>query len=720
MVRLVHAPGGFGKTRLALKLREELTGRDWQCEFVQPGSEEQAAERATAGGAPGRLLLVVDYAESRTPSGLAQLLAAASRRHGDRVRVLLLARTAGPWWTSLSAAVHEHAALLDALTGDRRNLFALGARVDSRTPGEVVAHAAEVFARKVKRPVPAGLADRDYPEDAPVLRLHAAALVAVLGGPADGFGRDDVLDEVLGHERRYWRASAARLRIDLPADEVDGDALLARVVGVAALFGAADEHAVADLVLRALSGMADIGTDDAAGPAAGRRWVRWLRGLYPAGEHQAAGRLGTLQPDLLAEYLAVQVLTDSTGQQRATLFRRLAVGQAVQALTVLGRAAADPARADSADVDGFIGEALAADVPTMAEAVVRVAVQFPGRYASRMAKLLTERPLPDLAWLRDLAQRVPYPSLELHRLALALTTMIVSNDMAAPTTDRAIWRVRHALRLAEAGRRAEALNTSSEAVQLRRELVDLSRDAYLPRLAASVNNHATFLAEAGRRAEALNTSSEAVQLYRELVDLSRDAHLPDLAASVNNHALRLAEAGRRAEALDTSSEAVQLRRELVDLNRDAHLPDLAASVNNHALRLAEAGRRAEALDTSSEAVQLRRELVDLNRDAHLPDLAASVNNHALRLAEAGRRAEALDTSSEAVQLRRELVDLNRDAYLPDLAASVNNHATFLAEAGRRAEALDTSSEAVQLRRELVDLNRDAYLPDLAASVNNHA
>jgi tetratricopeptide (TPR) repeat protein len=570
VVRLVHAPGGFGKTRLALELREELKARNWQCAIVDRGDEEQAAQRVTADGAPGRMLLIVDYAESRAPSGLAQLLAAASRRHGDRVRVLLLARTAGPWWTSLSASLHKHAALLDALTGDRRNLVALGARIDSLTPGEVVAHAAEVFARKLKRPLPAGMADRDYPEDAPVLRLHAAALVAVLGGPTDGHDRGDVLGEVLSHERRYWRVSAARHRIDLPADDLESDALLARVVAVAALFGADDEHAVADLVRRALPGT----TDNAADPAAGRRWARWLSGLYPA-EDQAAGRLGTLQPDLLAEHLAVRVLTDSTQQQRAMLFRGLAVGQAVQALTLLGRAAADPARADSADVDGFIGEALAADVPTMAEAVVRVAVQFPGRYASRMATLLAERPPPDLGWLRDLAQRVPYPSLELHRLALALITLIVSNDMAAPAADRAKWRDGHAVRLAEAGRRADALRTSGEAVDLYRELVELNRDAYLPDLARSLTNHATFLAEAGQWADALRTSGEAVDLYRELVELNRDAHLPNLARSlwaVGWIALMLDDREQAPSAIQAAAEAVRIYTELATAEPDAFTP----------------------------------------------------------------------------------------------------------------------------------------------------
>ncbi|MEU3456802.1 tetratricopeptide repeat protein [Micromonospora sp. NPDC006766] len=707
-VRLVFAPGGYGKTRLALKLMDELTGQGWQCVPVRPGHEREAAEKATADGAPGRLLLVVDYADARAPDGLAQLLAAATRRRTDRVRVLLLARTAGSWWTSLSATAGDHAALLDAMTGDRRNLMPLAVQIDARTPGEVVAHAAEVFARRLKRrPVP-NLAGRTYPEGSPVLRLHAAALVAVLGGPADDYGRGDAIAEVLGHERRYWRDSAKRQQVHLPDDVVEADALLARVVGVAALFGADDEQGVAGLVQRAVP----------AKPDRSVRWVRWFYGLYPADGNGAAGRLGTLQPDLLAEHLAVQALAGYTAPERQALFRRLTIEQAVQALTVLGRAASDQVAAGHAEVDEFISEALAADVPTMAEAVVRVAVQFPGRYAARMATLLTEQPPKDLQWLRDLAERVPYPSLELNRLALALTTAITSTDASDATAHRALWRLRHAVQLAEAGRTIEALTTSNEAVNLYRELVQLNRDAHLPRLAGSLNNHAIRLAEAGQQTEALTTSNEAVKLRRELVDLNRDAHLPDLAGSLNNYASDLAEAGRRTEALTTSNEAVKLHRELVDLNRDAHLPNLAHSLNNYASALAEAGRRTEALTTSNEAVKLRRELVDLNRDAHLPNLAQSLHNHAVWLVEAGRRTEALTTSNEAVKLYRELVQLNRDAHLPDLAGSLNIHAIRLADAGRRTEALTTTNEAVKLHRELVNLNRDAYLPSLARSLWN--
>ncbi len=81
----------------------------------------------------------------------------------------------------------------------------------------------------------------------------------------------------------------------------------------------------------------------------------------------------------------------------------------------------------------------------------------------------------------------------------------------------------------------------------------------------------------GRRVEGLAAAQEAVELYRELVELNRDAYLPDLAASVNNLALRLAEAGRRAEGLAAAQEAETFYRELAASEPDIFAADLAAA-----------------------------------------------------------------------------------------------------------------------------------------------
>ena len=96
----------------------------------------------------------------------------------------------------------------------------------------------------------------------------------------------------------------------------------------------------------------------------------------------------------------------------------------------------------------------------------------------------------------------------------------------------------------------------------------------------------------------LKITSAMVRRLREAATGNRDAYLPDLAASVNNLDVRLGEAGRRAEGLAAAQEAVDLHRELAAGNRDAYLPGLAMSVNNLAIRLGEAGRRAEVVRVS--------------------------------------------------------------------------------------------------------------------------
>jgi tetratricopeptide (TPR) repeat protein len=699
-VRLVIAPGGYGKTRLARQLCVRVSG--WTAWWVTDGGEAGAIDAIASDLAPDRLLVVVDYADARQPAALAGLLvAAASRKH---LRVLLLARTAGPWWTSLSASYPAQAALVDGLVVPN-NVIALSARVDDREPELIVTAAVGEFAEHLRYAVPHGFRPRRHDPDTPLLRLHAEALLAVLGGSRSANDRYDVLREVLSHEARYWRGCARRAGLALPAHAPRAEALLRQLVGVAALLGARDRAEIDGIVRR-------VPLAEAIEPTALSDWGDWLTDLYPTEDTGTdAGSLGTLRPDLLAEHLAVDVLRDCTATQLSVIFSGLSIDQATHALTVLGRATQDHHPAASA----LINSALVTDLETMAYGVLGIARQFPGTFTPRLTEMLTSADL-DLDRLRALAEGVHYPSRELGPLALTLTTRIVNQDTQDSTAIRATWRSWHAVWLAGAGRRAEALATSEEAVRLRRELVAGNRDAYLPNLATSVNNHANRLAELGRRVEALEVSEEAVGFYRELVASNRDAYLPDLATAVNNHALRLAESGRRPEALATSDEAVRSRRELVAGNRDAYLPNLATSVSNHANRLAESGRRVEALATSEEAVDFYRELVASNRDAYLPNLATSVNNHALRLAESSRRPEALEVSEEAVRLRRELVAGNRDAYLPDLARSVNNHAARLAESGRRAEALATSEEAVGFYRELVAGNRDGHLPELATSL----
>ena len=78
------------------------------------------------------------------------------------------------------------------------------------------------------------------------------------------------------------------------------------------------------------------------------------------------------------------------------------------------------------------------------------------------------------------------------------------------------------------------------------------------------------LAESGRRGEALDAAREACQFLRSLARLSPDVYLPDLAEGLSVMADRLREARRIREGAGVSRETAQIRRRLTQQDYDAH------------------------------------------------------------------------------------------------------------------------------------------------------
>ena len=127
------------------------------------------------------------------------------------VRVLLLARSAGEWRERLAAAEPAVRELLAGAGGDEP----LAATVSGELSNEdLVAAAVPVFAAALGVPAPERVLVEAGPRTVRVLDLHAAALVAVLrSARARGPVRvsvGDVLDELLGHEERFWQGTAGR------------------------------------------------------------------------------------------------------------------------------------------------------------------------------------------------------------------------------------------------------------------------------------------------------------------------------------------------------------------------------------------------------------------------------------------------------------------------------------------------------------------------------
>jgi len=743
-VLLITGPGGEGKTRLALELLTRCKAGGWTGGVLLPNAGADPPAAVTHPGRP--LLLVVDYAAARGSeiAGLGQTIVRA--RPGVPVRLLLLARTEGQWWSDLALALADDLPGLEAddppvrrgLLRPLKPLLAAGSR--ETAPAAMFSATATRLAPLLTRftartaaelrqiaadmPVPALAAARS----GHVLTVQMAALAALLNAatsqpsPASPAGQAErPEDALLRHERDYRNRLAT-------ARGLTGLRLVRdRALVGAALFGARGaslpdaREAACGLVAAALP-------EVAAQSSRQREVAAWIADLYPpdpAEPDRETEYWGPVVPDRLGEFLAVRLLADeATAAGEDDLLTSVAARSddtgIARALLTLSRATEhDPWAATwIADLVGRL--------PGAAAPVALVVATYAERPAAVRNALITLGTRDPAALLRAVvAVNDVLPQFSLSRIEYSLSVAreltLLFTDLAARDREAylpALARSLHnrAARLADAGQNEEALTVSTEAVGVRRELVGRDRDANLPGLALSLRNHAIRLADTGQHEAALTVSAEALNAYAELSARDHDVYLPDLAMAQNNHALWLARAGRHADALAMSAQALDARRELTDRDRDTYLADLAVSLNNYAGALVEAGRDEEAFAFSAQALDARRELADRNRDSYLPDLAASLGNHAGRLANAGRWSEALTIHAEALEAYAELSAHNREAYLPQIATALNNAATALLEARRPEEALNMSAQALSCGRELVARNRPAHLLVLVRSL----
>jgi hypothetical protein len=110
--RLLHGPGGLGKTRLMIEVAALLRGDGWTAGFLdRPHTQaegilqqrQQALEQLVADADDSGLLIVIDYAEARQDEvrALAALPMLRPKSATRPIRLVLLARSAGDWWTAL-------------------------------------------------------------------------------------------------------------------------------------------------------------------------------------------------------------------------------------------------------------------------------------------------------------------------------------------------------------------------------------------------------------------------------------------------------------------------------------------------------------------------------------------------------------------------------------------------------------------------------------------
>jgi tetratricopeptide (TPR) repeat protein len=596
--RLVVGSAGQGKSRLARELMDSLNAEGWSASFLATGA---SATGAVLQLPPKPTLLVLDYAETRSTQLFEFLTALLEHGLHAKVRVLLLARTAGDWWRAFAARDPDIGELVADAT-----IQALAPIVaDRQFVEDLYRDSVQQFAVALRQSVPP-IAAASYRPYQSMLDVLEDALSAVLGGSGEV---SSGADRLLAHERRYIAAAAAADGI-AEIDDID----LGRIAAAITLFGGSSEDETIDLVSDCVSDLP---------PQARRKVARLFRRLYPGSEAYTVG----LRPDALAEELLADVIDDMgrlPGDVAGVSAMQRTPEQRRRALIVLARGAhnhrsvgVELARA----IDG-------ADLSTLKIAVeVATLVEEPDPLSEALIAAASSLGVDEIA---DLLATVPDETVALATFAAELARGAIAG---LPEADFDLSSARNILdcsnRFSDAGWAAEAADSARTAVDwLRRLRGNQDADLVLGRALSNLSNRQW---EIGQIAESLSPASEAV----DVLDAAGSDQVVR-AGACNNLAFRLCEVGRFAEALQMAKDAMRL------LERSGVEDKTFGSVLNNLACLSLASGAADmALEYARRCVEVRRAQALLNRDRYLPYVARALAN-AAPAAEAAGDSDAAD------------------------------------------------------------------------------
>jgi tetratricopeptide (TPR) repeat protein len=757
-VRLLHGPGGEGKTRLAAEFAKRSAAAGWAVAQVSNRTYEgtdEGLEEFTP-GADQKLLLIVDYAERWPLTDLLSMLDDRALRSATGLRALLLARSSGEWWESFRYNLTEN-----GVAADQQPLSSLADSLDTRFT--TFRDARDRFAEILEVPHPEGIEPPVgmFADDAfrKVLTIHMTALAAVHArqrgetAPADPIA---VSEYLLEREQEYWRrlyrgsdefktrpevmgraVYTAILTRPLPFDIAIG--VLERA-GIAAAPEAAsqilDDHAVCyppttPAVLEPLypdrlaEDFIALRTPGRPATAGADRWAASaVAKLLAIDEGQPI-------PDWARQAMTVLIEASRrwdhlAAQQLFPLVRQrpwLAVAAGAQALSAL---AAAP------DVSLDVLQAVEAALPDGRRVDLDVGI---AAVTARVAGILLPRTADDAVRgdiYRNLGMR--QANAGLFDDAVESCEQAVRAYENLPPTERPELGLARALdelgnSLSELRRWAPALAAIQRAVSTYQRLASapgIEAGKYEPELAASLAHLGRALRNLGRRQDALQATEQSEQIFRRLVDRVDDSATLNpgearelrsrLALSLRSRGAILWELGERTGGLAATQQAVDMLRPLAEADPGAHEADLAMALNDLGVELATEDAPAAGVDSAREAADIGRRLVQVNPLAIRRSLVLWLANLVKWLTELNRLPEACAVMAEAVEAQRQLAPAEAPTYEDIFAGALDNLAISVTQDRSPLEGMALSGEAVDHWRRLTQSAPDEYEAGLARSL----
>ncbi len=709
-VRLLHADGGVGKTRLAIEWIQRRRSEGWAAGFLSKDVTDDWFDRLWNIGHP--MLVVIDYAESRSDLLGALMRLYRYRQQADagklrRVRLLLLARGAGDWWQSLLQSDAALGAWLSLTPPYELAPLAVSETEREKVFHEAAARFAEKLGKKSIRRAPPLFADERFTR---VLYLHMAALASVEELP---FAANTLLEVILEHEEHFWETRVRQGEIALSRQR----AIARQVVAAATLRGGFANFSEARLVAGRLLDR-PLTSDD-------EELLLLLQRIYQDTDENPGLFLPALEPDLLGEGMVLRVLSPSLQGDRppadwtSRLFPQDAPAHEVRtALELLGRASASWPDLVRPWLSQLLTP-LPLRAPLALEAAnavgLRTGLSVLGDVlAERLEEegdlhLALELWRPNARWTVSLRRVDEWVA---RKLLQSLTVGTAEEKRQA----RAYLLVERGTALLSLGRHEEALEAMREALEIRHALAQDNPTALQSELAVGLHALGNALRESGRFEEALSVEDEAITIFRSLS--AHDAKLSQggLAGSLVNKSAVLLHLKRNQDALAAAEEAIKLLRPLDQSDPETFRDELSTGLLNLSIALVNLGRANDALGIIIEAVTLRRALARKNPDVYQPNLALLLLNMGIAFDAVGRHEEAVSAAKEAVGLYRLFAQRDPKAFQVKFTQSLSNLGVWLFELNRHEEAIAVIGEAVTSLRSLSQSDAATHSLSLARNL----
>lgn len=661
-VRILHAPCGSGKTRLAIHLCRQMREAGWRAGFLDDGA--RLAE-LLKGDVP--VLAVIDDAELR--SDVANMLAQmdayqrAPPPRMPRARLLLLASNVGEWWGKFQRGdVEWDVRRLEPLeVEDREAIFYAAMRAFATAYGVAVDR------------VPAP--DFEDPRYERVSLIEAAALAAVDGRRIDV---DTLMDDTLDVEEHLWMEQLSARGHARPHEaRIQMQTAVARMVLAGGVWSVpaierigGGDRCVTTLLRELYPGPAglrgpDLFRDEMA--------VRLLRAKAPDTERCLDEWLAGLSFEDLFLGLAALARLSVTHPEGATWFAGVVArdldGRTLSALTAAKTLPERAARAAGAALAATLERVGTLEMAREVAPFVslgQTALSHVGRWAA--AKELDALPLPPLLgralrWL--LGDRVYLPD-DAERVQRLLDLSEWQNDL---------------------GQIEAALASRMRAIDMARELARALPEKHLSDLA-------WILVQASCLQACLNQPEAALALAEEALAIGRRAPENRYTLAVALHAVSRAEhaLGRHKAALGAVQEAITLLG--AQERTESFLLALAdCFAHESAVRRALKQSR-EALKASREANKVCHALVSIDRIKYAPLLADNDVLEGDIRCDYGDYLLAKLCYDAAVYAYRDLAEQQPEEYLPRLAYALGQMGHVLAKRRPDEWALKATLEAL--------------------------